>query len=544
MISEKLYISTKKDNILYANVDDRIPDDYDVSEYSFSKSKKIVIHFLKIPFGFRSSIKYWAEDEILIKKNSSSTVSAKVSDILRMIKFMFSQYAVSHPEGILDFHYSEYLDWLKEEVLNSHLELKTAHEYARATANYLKFLQSEEIAPLDFLKKYNISEMFPEKHPERFFSGDALKAHLKRIEEKRSERPLSYPNLIKIMNAVNKNNDVLFKNITIILAHTPLRLGEVLNLTVDCLEPVDDAEIKSALKSNRSGFAIDFDWSKSYWLSNYEVSKGKKRRKRIGTPILVSETVKKAVDRLIENGKIARQKKKNKGVSKMLCVGTRQENVISQTLYNNKRRSFIKSEGLPSFTAHQFRHTYAKLLYDMGISIDFIKKYLNHTHSDITSGYTYRDKETIARKYGDFANMKTFVGGGEDRAYSLQGKIKEAIAHPEFQAMALEGRSQLLSMITDKSGMDIHIMDHGICFLPKLTQCPHNYTEINSCMEEHCGGFVTTEVSTPFLADLIKNKKNAIADLEREGFAEAAEYNQKKLDKTMNIFEKLKKESQ
>ena len=88
--------------------------------------------------------------------------------------------------------------------------------------------------------------------------------------------------------------------------------------------------------------------------------------------------------------------------------------------------------------------------------------------------------------------------------------------------MAIEERSQLLEMLSDSMDMDIHAMDHGMCLIPKGTTCPNNFIEVNSCFEQNCGQFATTENSIPHFTRMVKYKEGWIKDFENTGHLAAA----------------------
>jgi hypothetical protein len=189
-----------------------------------------------------------------------------------------------------------------------------------------------------------------------------------------------------------------------------------------------------------------------------------------------------------------------------------------------------------------FRHTYAKILDDKGVEIECIKKYMNHKTMNMTAGYINHSTEEKADKFKRFVEVDRFEGHAKEKADTYKKRLSDAFENKEFQGMTVSSQVELLEMISGDMEMNIQIMDHGICFLPNLTQCPHNYTDINSCIEEHCDKFVTTPLSIPYLEKQVHTKTKFVEELKTKGFNKAYKRNKDKLLKTESILKGLKED--
>ncbi|UPT77480.1 site-specific integrase [Sulfurovum sp. XGS-02] len=533
----------KHDNHLYDNVESRIADEFDVTHLLQDKTlTKKTIYFDKFPAWARKAVKYYIENEILLRNSTPSSANDLTIHLKGAFAYLQKHYDTNTLAEIHEQHFDSYIKHLEDRVrVEGSMKLKTAYSYTVAFMKFLEFVEDEEISSYPYLSKIEPAKIFPYDKPEKFFDGDSLKKHLANTQKNKDERPLSYSHLVEILECISDYNDVLFTNISIIMAHSGLRATEVLHLETDCLEYVTEEEMRIS-KNNR--IPID-DKEELYWLSNYKTIKGKQKNWTIGTPILVGSEVKNAIDTLVEHSRdlLSKYEPMETKISNNICLLLYQgkTKILTYAGYRSKLKRFVSETGVKPFTAHQFRHTYASMLYDSGVPIEFIRKYLNHIHEDMTDGYIKKNKQKTMEKYESFASAKVFAGGGEKKAYELQNKLKEALEHPEFAAMIIEERLELLEILSDSLDMDIHAMDHGMCLIPKNATCPNNFIEINSCFEQNCQQFATTENSIPHFTRLIEYKEGWIEDFEKTGHWSAAERGRKGLEKNINILEKLKK---
>ncbi len=525
-----------------------MPDKYDTNYFKRGGHDEGPINFLLILESSRPFVKLWIQSLIVDYGSAPNTARGIIWSLRTLVDFMYTEFGIKAVVDIKERHFRDFIRYLKNRVSmieeEDSLGMETAFKLGLEAKRFLSFLEDEEVAYFGFLQKINIPKILPNDKPKFYFSGEALAQYAAEAKE-RKRKPIPYPDLIMILDSQDQWNDIYTESLITILSHTGLRVKEGLNLEIDAINPVADMEAKAASDKLKIKGGILPDWSNFYWLDNYKVSKPKQRGWKQGTPILVSQKVKDAIDRLTKHSKKARDALKGSGNEKKLFAHFNEQNKMKPGLLSDATIRYRLSRlsekfSFPHFTPHQLRHTFAKLLHDSGIPLEYIRKYLNHIHSDMTSGYIERSEKANMEKYEEFSKMTTFAGGGKVRAEELRDRMVEAFSNTDFKAMTAETATQILEMIMDQEDMWISIMDHGICFMPKGTKCPNDYTEINSCLEENCGQFATTEGSIPHLTDLINYREQAIADLERMGFEEAACYNQKKLDKSINILKELK----
>ena len=522
-----------------------IPDRYDIFPFTEDESGSSSVNFLRFSTVSRPVVKLWVYHLLNEEFNAPSTVVPKVDKAVDFLDFTASRYGVLDIRKIKELHFEDYVQEMKRRACEWEHLPRTAFKNALMVKSLLTFLKEKSYADYDYLDQYEIGELLPAEKPEFYFENEAdLAEFFSREKQKEEERPIPYSDLIKIMLALKECDDVVLRCSIIILAHTGLRSKELLNLEIDCMEPLGGLEIKVAEEKIKELGGVAPDRNDSCWLSKYKTIKEAKAKWAWGAPILVPKEVHDAVQELIQYGKEARKKltgtKRSKKLFAHLDVSGGKPNVRTYGSLDEKLKRFIKKFRLPEFTLHQFRHTYATMQYDKGISIEHTSGYLNHKTIGVTAGYTHRTEEDQAKAYAAIIEAEVFSGGGKDKAEKLQKRMVDAFLCPEFRVMTFHQQNELFGLIAESEGAGVHVMDQGICFLPDEAQCPHEYTDVNSCVDEHCKLFSSTETSIPFFADMIRYREESIVRMEQLGFTESVEYNRKKLKKSIRMFEELK----
>lgn len=517
-----------------------VPKGIDMETYTF---KRKTFNLQDIPMEFRDIFIRWNNDMMNMGK-SSSTIYGLLDLGKRFVLYTYEHFGISSPSNlkrkhIIDF-YNSLIVRVQQFDMQNGITCESAYSYGTGTHTFLAYcVESENI-------ELNLASCKPEdfvsKKPLFYFTDQSRLTEYKAWKEKNTkEKPIPYTELEHILLASNRWGNYAGRAIKILLG-TGLRVSELLMLEKDCLIPVDPKEeTKIAKAMQESGMEISP--KELHWLK-YKTIKKKSLLPQEGTPLLISKEVVRAIKEQINHSKKLLQKlNATPEIMNRIFIGNHNGQLTntSDSALRNMIRRKSKKDNIPYANPHRYRHTYATILYDKGVSVHYIQQYLNHLYSDTTIGYTHSSPEKQIKKYETFANAKVLEGGAKERATGVQERLKEAFVHPEYEVMAIESQCELIDLILEEESLGIHVMDHGCCTLPKLSDCPNSFTDINSCLEEHCNEFVSTEHSIPFLSDLIKYKEKSIEHLKKAGFSSAVEYQRKKLDKTTDIFEKLKR---
>jgi len=523
----------------FQNVCMGMDDIFSLEKYDIDQTNDTrCIYFDKFPRFSKDYVKFYVYSVLHDNLGSPQTIHSQSFHLKKFIDFLTDEFHTIDIALIEDFEYKAYIDNLIKAVEDKDLQIKTAYSYIVTVRDFLNCLESNNLASYDYITRYDIPKIFPINKPTVYYTREEEKKYKEEQKEKRREKPISYPDLVKILSFIDQCKNTYARTAIIILSHTGLRLKELLNLKIDCIEKEYSAEKVMHFDSIQKDEGI-------YWLSRYKVSKTKHKHWKDGTPILVPKAVYDAINELIEYTSDFRNESGGE-LSKALFLNKRRSGsiypygIFTGSSIRNKMRDYAEDIGIKHFMPHQFRYTFAKLLYDKQIPLDYIKKYLNHISEDMSAHYISKNKSKSVSKYKDFARMGIIEGHAKENAVNYQKRIKKVFTNEVFQGMAAEKQIELLDMISLDMDMGINIMDHGLCFLPKNTPCPNNFTEVNSCIDSHCSKFGTTDKSIPFLKSMIEYKELSILELVKKGFSASAEYNQKKLNKTVDIYNKLK----
>ncbi|RXJ78058.1 hypothetical protein CRV03_03555 [Arcobacter sp. F155] len=508
----------------FKQVVEDIPDYLDLSKYNDNVASKLYIDFSEIKSEAVWFVKFWIYHELYERMLSPTSISSGYTALKNFLNYIEEEFFITNPTEIKGIHYKAHLHRYVYLVKNHTLEMTTANNYVTVIDGFFKTLEKHEIMDASFVYVYDAISRVPRESPEFYFSGSELEEYYKRKND--IQMCYSYKDLIKILSNLHLMSNDLYRHAILVLAHTGLRASELQNLEIDCIE------IEVVNNQN------------IYWLSNYKTSKSKQKHWIKGQPLQIGKHV---YDAIIETIKITEEyrTKADKNIKRKLFIRPNYETKIIEPLNTASLRLNLQQKvaslfGIEKATLHMFRHTYAKILYDKGVPLEYIKKYLNHYEWNMTSDYIGHSSEEIVKKYINFVSIDSFEGHAKDNAIKYRDKLTVAIDNNEFQGLAIESQAELLDTISKDSNMSINIMDHGICFIPEGSQCPNNYTDVNSCIEEHCNKFVTTKDSIPSLEKLVNIKMKFVEELNEAGYEKAYNRNKKRLNKTILILNNLK----
>ncbi|WP_418187225.1 tyrosine-type recombinase/integrase [Aliarcobacter lanthieri] len=552
VILKEEYFSHEKDfllvNWLY-NKAVEIPDDFSLEKYSRNKSNNDYIRFLKIDSCYRIYVKMYIYSLLVEERHGENSITDEFGKIKEFIEFLIKEQFVFDIRDIKKSDFLSFVDKVKYLISNKFtlkegININTGAKKISSIRKFLLNMFNEGVSELSFIQDIEVSKLIPVNSPEYFYEGEMLDRYYESIEKDYEDKRLSYPHLIEILETMTEWDDLELECLITILVNTGLRVSEALNLQVGCYSKATEEEYAAFLESRIDAEIIASDEKTIYWLDNYFASKTKKSEWTIGNPILIGQKTKEAIDFLIIHSADAREDLKGKhGESKIFATFRNNKAIVPKVHYfNYKKKKVCERLDIPKFSFHQFRHTFAKMLYDSGVPLAFIKKYLNHIYTDMTAHYTGTSMEDKMKTYIEFAESEK-VESLNIKVKELHRELKNAIDSEDFQAMSFENRLDLLDMVIENSNLGINVMDHGICLLQNGTPCPNNYLDINSCIDELCGKFVVTEKSISYINNLIEYRTNAISELENLNFIEAANFNKKKLSQLNSTLNLLKKEN-
>lgn len=499
----------------------------DLGEYKQSSQENNV--YFKKELGTENNmyLKYYLYWGVYEKRYAITTVDSGIGVIGNFIKNCqneyYSNFVVSETK---DYMLDDYINAYHVKIKNFDFTLQSANANLIVLIRFLCLLNEQSLTDFIFLEKYNVSKIFPYQKPERYYTKEEYAVYLQRAEQVKKNKPYKYNELEVIMDGAKKHLPLSLYAYYMVALHTGLRSTEIINLEKDCV-------------SKES-----FDNQEVYWLSSYKYLKGKQKSWQDGTPIKISKKVYSVICEQIERvNSFTKESKKgieNK-VFKQEHLKRKLTSLISPGYISTKKKILEEKTGIVGITSHRFRHTFAKLQYDKGVPFEYIRKYLNHQTGDITAGYIGFNKEENSQKYKKFLSMKNVAGGGKGKAVRFQKRLDKVYSNTVFQGMAEDRQSELLEKIADDEGVNVQIMDHGICMLPNQETCPNKYTTVNNCLEEYCNKFIVDEGSIPFVEKLKVYREESLENLERMNFTGVLRAERKRLDNIERVLGELNK---
>ncbi len=202
--------------------------------------------------------------------------------------------------------------------------------------------------------------------------------------------------------------DVMSSCMVVILAETGMRIGEFHKLEINRIKEIN---IRSENKkifyleflTYKTTPEIDGHWTMTYMTDSailayktLEIVTNGKRKKTNSKYLYLSNsgvqyqnisTLQKHMFRFFDifQSKINFKKLSIDELSKYKCMDVTKEK--KQNWYNGCLRNMEIGSKLYYVTAHQFRVTVATILYKRGISLEFIRRHMNHLSSEMTQQY-------------------------------------------------------------------------------------------------------------------------------------------------------------
>lgn len=532
-------------NWLYKKAID-MPDDFSLDDYVRNKNKKGRLDFLNISSNYRICVKMYIYSLLVEEGHGESSVTGEFYKLKEFTDFLNKTQYIYDIKSITEKHVMQYLNELKHKIINTFvlkdgITIETGHKKFSTVRKFLLNMYREGVGELFFIEKIDVAELLPLGKPQFYYKGKELEKYYILKEKKHNDKTLEYSVLIEILDSMSKWNDEKLKCLVTILINTGLRVSEALNLDVDCFSELAQEEKEILEKNNIDLDFISSDKKGLYWLDKYLVSKTKKGDWDKGSPMLIGEKTKEAIETLSFLSLEAREKSKGKREETKIfaSLNGKRVTVLSREAYAVRRNKICNDLNVPYFHFHQFRHTFAKILYDSGVPFPFIKKYLNHIYTDMTAHYINTSKNDKMKTYVEFVESEQ-ISSPNEKAKELHNELKVAMNSEYFQLMAFDSRLQVLDLIMQNKELGLNVMDHGICLMPSGMACPNNFTEVDSCLDEMCGKFIATENTIPHIINLIDYRTKAINELEKFNFTEAARFNNKKLKQLSNTLNILK----
>lgn len=518
--SSKEYI----DNSAFSSMMDAIkdvPDSWSTGEFGDNKGDRGVTHFRKFNEEIRPYIKYYVWSLIFENAYAPSTARINFYIIWDFFRYIEQHHGVFRIHEVNSHHWEKYIAFLELKVSKPNhssdkISIQTAVAKASITLGFFNLLSGDDILEAKWVSMQDPGGYLMQKYKMSLTPEELDEIDQRRIESK-LQRAISYADLIVILETVYEYGDIYLRTATLIMAHTGLRLSEVVNLTMDCIEPVDEAMARTAKKYlEGKGSILNPDWSQSYWLNNYKTSKTKRSRWTQGTPLLVN---KKVYDAIFELSKYTEDYRMVSGKRELFLkeYGGEIKHLSTSSIQHSRRQLSMHTK-LPRYTEHRFRHTFASMLYDDNVHPSYIKKYLNHVSEDMVQTYIHvekKQKQTALKKYLD-GSLK--LEGPEGEAMTLVKKDMSSATESEYWASwSVDKKVELFEVVLRRNNISISIMPHGACVLPSGENCPNNYGEIEVCFLSGCEHFTPTEESIPFFSDMLTNTKESIKKLEKLG---------------------------
>jgi integrase len=255
----------------------------------------------------------------------------------------------------------------------------------------------------------------------------------------------------------------------LIMRATGLRIGELVDLELDCVHEVP---------------------GHGAWL---KVPLGKLDTERM---VPLDDETLAIVDRIVANrspGRPLRHPRTGRLVEFLL---THQGRRISRRILCEELASAAKAAGLGVITPHQLRHTYATALVNAGVSLQVLMHLLGHSTAEMSLRYGRLFDATVRADY--------------ERALVLAKERLGPVLPATTQALETIGNWQELPVIKAR-------LAGGYCLrTPAQGACPY----ANIC--EHCPNFRSERTFWPILATQRADTEALAADAESRGWADEA----------------------
>ncbi len=504
-----------------------IPNKWDITEYDKRPDNTVTIDFTWASGEIRKACKYWAWTLIFRQDFQAISVRNMVGQVAFFFEFARSRYGLAEVKDNFYYAWMAYTDDLKLRVKNSlvegsknSLQPRTASQYAGNALMFMAQLGSIHKG-FEWVFRRDYSVLLPHDISS-YLTGDErheFRQKLVRLQFENKTQVIPYDELLVLTRALEGCHDVYLKNAVKVAFHTGLRITEVLVLKKGCLVPVSKEEIEAARayrKKHKIGLGgVDPDWSEMYWLMGHQVIKDKKSIEwSIGTPILVSKVVYSA---LKEVGEFTSELREESGLEYLFInKNSGRIRVRSYAAVLSSKQKFIKDGKLPYFRFHQTRATFATILYDLGISEEMIKKYLNHVNIETTSGYISSNHE---REYMEMnavaAGRLLGISVNDKKVDSFVREVIGVATSSEWEHLDYFDQLAVYASIKRKNNLSVVYYDHGFCMLGLGESCQYGYGDVKPCYLSDCGKFEADKDELPSLTEMLREREKALPELKK-----------------------------
>ncbi|HHT7238425.1 TPA: tyrosine-type recombinase/integrase [Bacillus cereus] len=400
----------------------------------YNKSKTgYYIDFTKVEQGkMREQIKKYIKQRLLSKnKFSWSTAQNYLTCLPSFVSFIFSlEPSWTDLKRVDRSHIEQYIQWLHE-YAKSNLKQKNAHP-ENYIANGLEIIGKF----LADIQRYEY-DIAPETHVRLLlFPADKPKRKKKSVDQIDYIPDFVLEQLFTHINDLHK--DVI--PVVWVAFKTGLRISDVLGLTSDCLERLNDK------------YSIVTDIEKTYVK---------------GHRIPIDDELANILAVLIQQSKENSNQHNNPdGFIFIRYRGVRKRISFKQSMVRNSlnilahQKNIVDERGnLFHFTNHQFRHTYAVKMLNGGADILTVQELLAHASPEMTLRYAKLLDDTKRKAFESVISQGVF-------SFDLNGKVQKIKAGEDIPADIFQALWQ---------DHKLNAMDnpYGTCHARLKGNCPH-----------------------------------------------------------------------
>lgn len=316
-----------------------------------------------------------------------------------------------------NYNLKHFFDFLKE----YNIEMKTFEKLTyQDTQNFIYYLKNKEMtnstrvgvmASLKWLIQYGQTLEYEGFPTHQIFSGEEYRAV--KVEDVLKTKYIPDNVMEKIELALLKEENKMLKNIIEIGIDTGLRIGEVLDLEIDCL--TEDLAGKPLLKVNS--------------IKNKTIRR-----------IPVSIRVKRAILSLIELSNEGRKALNSLNITIYWLKRGRPARYdrLTQSNFRGMLRRFVKRHKILdengefyNLTYHGFRHTLGTEMLNNGMTMEEIAQYLGHESLHSTAGYAKVQNPIIQKEYKKVGFIGKIVESTSNLSVNVDEKLIESASLPD-----------------------------------------------------------------------------------------------------------------
>lgn len=471
-----------------------IPDSWNPYEKRYGSDKVPNIKFTEVAPELKIYIKAFALEQLSFVGNEAITVNSTIKIVYNFLTTI-PNFETLNVDFNFEANYEVYLEKLRDDVRNivkneKSKVVKTARGYAVETLKFIAFLGGYSNQN-SWANNCNITASLPKKLA-KYFNKKELQTfqnELIALQTENKTRSIPWGTMYEIMKFIHVQPPSHIKTAIVVMGETGLRISEVRELKVDCLEPVSEIEqlaVKKYFERIGKSAPINLDYSESYWLK-YHVVKHKGAALKKGTPILVGKTVKKVIDEQIE---LTAELREEFG-SDMLFLNKNRSGIVSIRSYSAflQDRDKLVKKGMLFLKFHQLRATFATILHRLGVPLGMIEKYMNHVSSEITLGYINSLRNENMNLFNKILD-DNIVNVGDNKNYdSFAENLLTAVENNNFAGLSHNSQMKMFERLMRKHNIKLSSSDYGTCILPSEKECPNGYEGLNPCHTAECNSF-------------------------------------------------------